>query len=575
VSASLPAISPVNVYLPESCPPSPLYPLPLLLLKSVLPSPDTPPTPITPLSESSLGSPPPLVMISNSDDSDDEYIPSYPNMSSQITTLLKRNSTATYICEQGRPPVITPGKLTPDLLFDFENGAYSYFSFKDVKTEKEVAKVAGGLQDARVQTWYRLNWAIVDAAGFPAFMASVRAFWLDSGWEQDVKLVILASHQGSTPISDWIMLVESTNALLHGHACQLSEADLRNHIQSHVHADTMAAVTVAELHLIASYDKYKRSLKVVDDARIRADELLKAAVKQMMVLPSHGRRLGGNRSNTVPSTSSASATTTAANTSNAHTSDRIPPLTTAERALLVEHDGCFKCRQFYTSHKSSDCPDGFPDKTSYSTLTESNALAAKKRQVKKERVPTVAIVAPVAVVMPSAVLGDGSDSEYVVAPFFVPHFFFDCVVGGSTASSTESVHALIDHGSDAVLIDPDLADRLHLCRRKLPVPKEVVMAVGSGKETFMFDEWVPVSIISTDQSWTSRTCRAILAPKLCVPLLLGGPFLSSNSIVIDHEARTCIDKKSGYNLLNPPSSCARSPNRHLGSVPNLRNCRNL
>jgi hypothetical protein len=134
----------------------------------------------------------------------------------------------------------------------------------------------------------------------------------------------------------------------------------------------------------------------------------------------------------------------------------------------------------------------------------------------------------------------------------VPHFFFDCVVGGSTASSTESVHALIDHGSDAVLIDPDLADRLHLRRRKLPVPKEVVMAVGSGKETFMFDEWVPVSIISTDQSWTSRTCRAILAPKLCVPLLLGGPFLSSNSIVIDHEDRTCIDKKSGYNLLNPP-----------------------
>jgi hypothetical protein len=80
-------------------------------------------------------------------------------MSAQITTLLKRNSTATYICEQGRPPVITPGKLTPDLLFDFENGAYSYFSFKDVKAEKEVAKVAGGLQDACCHTskWFRVS----------------------------------------------------------------------------------------------------------------------------------------------------------------------------------------------------------------------------------------------------------------------------------------------------------------------------------------------------------------------------------------------------------------------------------
>lgn len=88
-------------------------------------------------------------------------------MSTPTTTLIKCNTTATYFCEQGRPPIISPGKLTPDLLFDFENGAYSYFSFKDVKPEKEVSKVAGGLQDARVQTWYRLNRAAVNAAGFP------------------------------------------------------------------------------------------------------------------------------------------------------------------------------------------------------------------------------------------------------------------------------------------------------------------------------------------------------------------------------------------------------------------------
>ncbi|KIM84433.1 hypothetical protein PILCRDRAFT_6103 [Piloderma croceum F 1598] len=55
-----------------------------------------------------------------------------------------------------------------------------------------------------------------------------------------------------------------------------------------------------------------------------------------------------------------------------------------------------------------------------------------------------------------------------------------------------------------------------------------------------------------DQVWTSRTCRAILAPNLCVPLLLGGPFLSSNNLVIDHGTRTCIGKNCGYNLLNPP-----------------------
>jgi len=79
------------------------------------------------------------------------------------------------------------------------------------------------------------------------------------------------------------------------------------------------------------------------------------------------------------------------------------------------------------------------------------------------------------------------------------------------------------------------------------------MAIGDGKEVFLLDEWVPIMIISSDQSWTLRTCRAILAPNLSVPLLLGGPFLASNSLVIDHELRTCIDKKCGFDLLNPVS----------------------
>jgi hypothetical protein len=72
-----------------------------------------------------------------------------------------------------------------------------------------------------------------------------------------------------------------------------------------------------------------------------------------------------------------------------------------------------------------------------------------------------------AVVMPLAILGDGSDSKYVLACFFVPHLFFDCLVGGSTTSSQISIRALIDHGSDAVPIDPLLANKLGLRRCKL------------------------------------------------------------------------------------------------------------
>ena len=75
--------------------------------------------------------------------------------------------------------MITAGKLTPDLLFYFESSAYSYFSFKEIKPKKEVAKVAGGLQDSHIQMWYCLSHIEIDNAGFPTFMKTMHKNWLD------------------------------------------------------------------------------------------------------------------------------------------------------------------------------------------------------------------------------------------------------------------------------------------------------------------------------------------------------------------------------------------------------------
>ena len=101
-----------------------------------------------------------------------------------------------------------------------------------------VVQVCGVLQCAKnqnhVQTWYRLNHAAIDAAGFNEFIKSICTNWLDLGWEQEVKLLILGSSQGMKPIADWIMLVESINALLLVHACVLSTNNLQHHIQSHL-----------------------------------------------------------------------------------------------------------------------------------------------------------------------------------------------------------------------------------------------------------------------------------------------------------------------------------------------------
>jgi hypothetical protein len=61
-----------------------------------------------------------------------------------------------------------------------------------------------------------------------------------------------------------------------------------------------------------------------------------------------------------------------------------------------------------------------------------------------------------------------------------------------------------------------------------------------------------LSLSSLDSAWSSRVIKAIVTPGLCLPIILGLPWLEWNHIVTDHAARTCIDKKTSYDLINPP-----------------------
>jgi hypothetical protein len=138
-------------------------------------------------------------------------------------------------------------------------------------------------------------------------------------------------------------------------------------------------------------------------------------------------------------------------------------------------------------------------------------------------------------------------------PILSPHIFVDVIIGSYSSVSQCPVHALIDHGFDSVLISPELMNHLRLTCCKLPKPKSVVMAVeGDQRKEIVFREFVQMSLISSGQSWSSHLCRAIIAPNLCAPLILGNIFLAYNHFVINHELRTCIDKVTRYDLLNLP-----------------------
>ncbi|KIN94860.1 hypothetical protein M404DRAFT_34636 [Pisolithus tinctorius Marx 270] len=123
-----------------------------------------------------------------------------------------------------------------------------------------------------------------------------------------------------------------------------------------------------------------------------------------------------------------------------------------------------------------DCPNDFPDAKNYKVLTAADVKAACKKCAK----PFTAVIEDelalkcshimeeedtetIAVVMPSAVLGDGTDlGEEYITPLSVPHLHWSCLLEGPNLTFPLPVKALIDSGSHLVLIDESLIEKLGL-----------------------------------------------------------------------------------------------------------------
>ena len=140
----------------------------------------------------------------------------------------------------------------------------------------------------------------------------------------------------------------------------------------------------------------------------------------------------------------------------------------------------------------------------------------------------------------------------VSPPLHGKHLVWNCQIHSSTKDFPVKTHALIDNGAHLVLICPELVNQLGLKKHDLPEPELIDVAFNSQQRKTKLYQYVKLSLTSLDSSWTSRTVRAVVTPGLCAPIILGLPWLMHNSIVTDHAACTCIDKKMSYDLLNPP-----------------------
>jgi hypothetical protein len=501
------------------------------------------------------------------------------------------SSTAECIHEEPkRIPLLTAGEISPLVMRQWEMACEDYFSASKKLEEKDrVAAVLLGLKDLRARDWVATRREDLVALTFDDFMALLRSEFLPESWEDELHAKICSSRlKPADSFMTWLNELRHLNIILRGTDYHFTEDPLRLQLDSLIDTD---------LRTRAKNRKIKDVIDAATDAKgVKTPEArLNAWISEMRKLAEerandtkHYKEAAENfhrstkreqtddfgRAAKRPALSQPSrfgnASTSASQNYNR---TRPPKLTETERSLLDKHQGCTKCRRGYQNHRATNCPNGFPDPAGYKELTEEILLAHKRtKSVPASAKPVGAVVDSIEsdeenavftvnAVMPSSVLdaGDTTDEE-VCAPLTSRHYRWACKLSGPNTEFPVTVNSMIDIGAHGVFIDPSLVERLGLPRYKLHEPCHVDLALQNGKKTSTsLYEYVKIRPSSSDASWTSITLKAIIAPGLCVPILLGIPFLESNYIVIDCSLRTVIDKRCNYNLLDPEPVTARVP----------------
>ena len=140
------------------------------------------------------------------------------------------------------------------------------------------------------------------------------------------------------------------------------------------------------------------------------------------------------------------------------------------------------------------------------------------------------------------------------------------MVNSLTACVPVNEMALIDSGANMVFIRADTVSKFRLPVLPLPKPDLVSIAIDAKKVATELTHYMKLSVRSHDSIFLSKVMHAMIVQHLCMPIILGLPFLVDNGIVCHYKRCECLATKISppYNLLQTPS-----PDPHLEKVPNV------
>ena len=145
----------------------------------------------------------------------------------------KSNAEVTH-AGSNKPPVLSAGTVSPEVLRQFENTCQSFFHNKEGLEPKDyVTRIAGSLHDPLISDWYWTGQAAFDVLTFEDFMKEVRNKWLSNDWEQDICRKVLGTKQAGA-FWEWAVKVWSLNMLLRGMPAHLDDAGLLNQLEANL-----------------------------------------------------------------------------------------------------------------------------------------------------------------------------------------------------------------------------------------------------------------------------------------------------------------------------------------------------
>lgn len=266
------------------------------------------------------------------------------------------------------------------------------------------------------------------------------------------------------------------------------------------------------LHL--TYCASKKELNAIEDIEtwihhiILLDFQLATHQKQISTSMAQAAKYAHTNTSNTATTATAS-TNTSSNPLVAFIS--IPKLSQPEKDLLDLHQGCYKCRMFYTSHFSHTCTADCPLLDTCKKVTATYAVKAKATFENKS-IPVVA-----------AIFSKDMDEEFInedfvnsdefneyISPHPTPplpeHLWWDCCIDAPLTCAPSPIRALIDHGTSPVLISDNTIELYGLVCRTLFKPFAVSTAFVPGQsiaKPVLLAQYCRLNVSSLDARWKS------------------------------------------------------------------------